>query len=371
MYKYFTTNVREGANKLGYLITLSSSTNKLLAEAEAKRVAMNGIQLIVVGMDGAVNRTELESLEPFVSNGGPVTMTTVGSLASTQVLDQQKNYVQTYAASKRLSGTYFPWDGAFDMIILLHDKAGYQNEGLGAKYFLMDLFQRFIVSPKDVMLGVITFGAEVNTGTNQQIQLGSSQYLNDLILKTLNLNLTPTAGTNVDAAMTALGTMFQDHGRADVPHLALLVMEGDVELTGLLDIKTALKERTPPVCTASVGVGPSTSQSIMKALSYNDSLAFMMPSWADIAISPTMDANLVAFSRGVFASQNIGVLRLPNSMLNIIDKTKLFTAILMSGFEMPKVKQGVIGFGTMVTSEIGLGEYNSYLELFINFMSRV
>jgi len=38
---------------------------------------------------------------------------------------------------------------------------------------------------------------------------------------------------------------------------------------------------------------------------------------------------------------------------------------------MPTVKQGAIGFGTMVMSVIGLDEYDTYLTLYINFYDTI
>jgi len=35
-----------------------------------------------------------------------------------------------------------PWVAAFDMIILVHDSAGYVDGGSGVRQFLLDLFNR-------------------------------------------------------------------------------------------------------------------------------------------------------------------------------------------------------------------------------------
>ncbi|KAH3728542.1 hypothetical protein DPMN_024352 [Dreissena polymorpha] len=63
MREYFAQHVREPAAQLGFLLTLSTSNNLLLAEAEAKQMALAGVQMIVVGVDSGVKADELNSLE--------------------------------------------------------------------------------------------------------------------------------------------------------------------------------------------------------------------------------------------------------------------------------------------------------------------
>lgn len=63
MRQYFETNSRESAAQIGYLITTSASQNALLAEAEAKALANDGVQLMVLGIGSDVSPDELNSLE--------------------------------------------------------------------------------------------------------------------------------------------------------------------------------------------------------------------------------------------------------------------------------------------------------------------
>jgi len=70
MYNYYQLNQREGAARLAYLVTLSGAVNPLLAEAEAKRLAMHGIQLLVLGVGSGVTLPELTPLEVCSGRGG-------------------------------------------------------------------------------------------------------------------------------------------------------------------------------------------------------------------------------------------------------------------------------------------------------------
>lgn len=63
MREYFNANTREPATQIGYLITTSTSQNELLAEAEAKALARDGVQLMVLGIGTGVSADELNSLE--------------------------------------------------------------------------------------------------------------------------------------------------------------------------------------------------------------------------------------------------------------------------------------------------------------------
>lgn len=63
MRQYFETNSRESGAQIGYLITTSASQNALLAEAEAKALANDGVQLMVLGIGNDVSPDELNSLE--------------------------------------------------------------------------------------------------------------------------------------------------------------------------------------------------------------------------------------------------------------------------------------------------------------------
>jgi hypothetical protein len=64
MLKYFMDNKREPAgSKLGYLITLGQARNKIQAEAEARALAMEGIQLLTIGISPGVSESELISYQ--------------------------------------------------------------------------------------------------------------------------------------------------------------------------------------------------------------------------------------------------------------------------------------------------------------------
>ena len=63
MRQYIAANSQESASQIGYLITTSASQNVLLAESEAKALAKDGVQLMVLGIGSDVSATELNSLE--------------------------------------------------------------------------------------------------------------------------------------------------------------------------------------------------------------------------------------------------------------------------------------------------------------------
>ena len=59
----FAAKFREGAAKIGYLITTSGSTYSLLTQAHARAAAREGIQLIEVGVGDNIDEDNLRALQ--------------------------------------------------------------------------------------------------------------------------------------------------------------------------------------------------------------------------------------------------------------------------------------------------------------------
>ncbi|XP_053380888.1 uncharacterized protein LOC123562048 [Mercenaria mercenaria] len=389
MLRYFLDNNRESASKLGYLITLGQARNKLLAEAEARALALEGIQLMVIGIGSGVSADELNNYQMFDRVDGPVLISPIATLASTQNLRELKDDLLKYATISRPRGLYFQWDAAFDLIVLVHDESGRADGGARVKYFLQDIFHRYPIGVNDVLGGVITFGKDVNTGTGKEIALGTDKFYSALYVKIAQLDLTPTGGTNMLAALGYLTTMFSLHGRPDVAKVALLLMQGDVVLDDLHE--GIQKVRDAGIAMATVGVGPETDMVDLKNMAYNSEaeLAFLQTSWQMLRFTPEMDAALIALARGNFQAQGIGdILRLPTqcsgnagilfildaseSITSIFDDVKAFTAAIMSGFTMPEVDMGALAFANIVLpNHIALGQYKTYVELYAHFMENI
>ena len=105
-------------------------------------------------------------------------------------------------------------------------------------------FDRFRVENDKARVGVITFGSDVNRGDNQMIELEDRDNPGVLQAAITLLDLVPTNGLNIPAAIDEMIAMFDRNPRPNVAKLALLIAGGfagapDVTLEDINKIKDA------------------------------------------------------------------------------------------------------------------------------------
>ena len=90
-------------------------------------------------------------------------------------------------------------------------------------------FYRFKVDKDAARVGVIIFGEDVNKGVNQMIELANIDNPGVLQVDITLLDITPTGGQNIHAAINEMIDMFnRNNDRPGIPKLAFLIA-GDGE----------------------------------------------------------------------------------------------------------------------------------------------